>query len=286
MGFNRSCQPHERQQLLELAPFVWLDKLLFNRNRVVTRGCSIFTMNLNRRIITSNGTRYLAAVRTMTVACSLFVLGQDGVAQTPPTQAEIADYDGMHRAVVDDDVNAINDLIAEDIDLELTDTAGRTAVHIAAYMSNDRALRLLARAGADLDALDNQAYDVITIAAVANDLEFMDLALSLGASPGNVTSPYDGTALIAAAHLGHYDVVSRLIRAGAPLDHVNNLNWTALIEAVILGDGGSDHINTVRALVEGGADPDITDAWGVTALEHARQRQYAEIAELLTRNVQ
>ena len=51
-------------------------------------------------------------------------------------------------------------------------------------------------------------------------------------------SPYDGTALIAAAHLGHHEVVRALVEAGAPLDHVNNLGWTALIEAVILGDGG------------------------------------------------
>ena len=35
------------------------------------------------------------------------------------------------------------------------------------------------------------------------------------------------------ALLGHAEVVRRLIAAGAPLDHVNNLHWTALIEAVI-----------------------------------------------------
>ena len=36
--------------------------------------------------------------------------------------------------------------------------------------------------------------------------------------------------------------------AGAPLDHVNNLGWTALMEAVVLGDGGSDHQEVVRLL--------------------------------------
>ena len=48
-----------------------------------------------------------------------------------------------------------------------------------------------------------------------------------GASAKLVTSRYDGTALIAAAHLGHDGVVRQLIAAGAPLDHVNNLHWTA-----------------------------------------------------------
>ena len=39
------------------------------------------------------------------------------------------------------------------------------------------------------------------------------LALKLGADPRAVTSPYDGTALIAAAHLGHAEVVAILIEA-------------------------------------------------------------------------
>ena len=35
--------------------------------------------------------------------------------------------------------------------------------------------------------------------------------------------------------LGHDGVVRQLIAAGAPLDHVNNLHWTALIESIVLG---------------------------------------------------
>ena len=82
---------------------------------------------------------------------------------------------------------------------------------------------MLALAGADMNALEGDAYDVVTIAAVAGDLEMLRLALSHRGNPQNITSPYDGTALIAAAHLGHVDVVLELIAAGAPLDHVNNL---------------------------------------------------------------
>jgi hypothetical protein len=40
-------------------------------------------------------------------------------------------------------------------------------------------------------------------------------------------------------HLGHDEIVRQLIAAGAPLDHVNNLHWTALIESIVLGDGGA-----------------------------------------------
>ena len=57
------------------------------------------------------------------------------------------------------------------------------------------------------NALDGQRYDIITIASVANDVPMLKLAIEGGASAKNITSPYDGTALIAAAHLGHAEVV-------------------------------------------------------------------------------
>jgi ankyrin repeat protein len=77
----------------------------------------------------------------------------------------------------------------------------------------------------------------------------LEAALKLGNRATNVTSRYDGTALIAAAHLGHVEVVRILVKAGAPLDHVNNLGWTALIESIVLGDGGARHTATLDALV-------------------------------------
>jgi len=139
----------------------------------------------------------------------------------------------------------------------------------------------LAKGGADMNALEYRVYDVLTIAAVANDPEMVSLALELGNKPDLITSVYDGTALIAAAHLGHHEVVARLVAGGAPLDHVNNLAWTALIEAVVLGDGGPDHVRTVEILVEAGADKTIGDRDGVTPLQHAEERGYAEMVKLL-----
>jgi uncharacterized protein len=47
--------------------------------------------------------------------------------------------------------------------------------------------------------LENDRYDIVTIAAVANDIQTLKVALEIGASAKNVTSRYDGTALIAAA---------------------------------------------------------------------------------------
>ena len=109
----------------------------------------------------------------------------------------------------------------------------------------------------------------------------MSLAIALGNDPGLTTSPYDGTALIAAAHLGHVEVVRRLIAAGAPLDHVNNLHWTAVIESVILGDGGENHQAVLDALLSAGSDRTLADRDGITPLQHAETRGYVEMAKRL-----
>ena len=100
--------------------------------------------------------------------------------------------------------------------------------------------------------------------------------------PKMITSRYDGTALIAAAHLGHDGVVQALIDGGAPLDHVNNLGWTALIEFVVLGDGGPRHVATAKALVTAGANKNIGDRNGVTPLQHrAIRRGYQAMVAVL-----
>ena len=96
-----------------------------------------------------------------------------------------------------------------------------------------------------------------------------------------VTSRYDGTALIAAAHLGHDGVVRQLIAAGAPLDHVNNLHWTAVIESIVLGNGGPRHQATLQALIQAGANLQLTDRTGNTPLTLARARDYREMIRML-----
>lgn len=202
-------------------------------------------------------------------------------AQIPPSAAEIARYAPLLHAAQRNDAAGVAREIEAGGDPNMRDGGGRAAVHIAAHASAHAALEALVAKGADIRALDAQKYDAITIAAVADDLATMALAIRLGGYPGAVTSPYAGTALIAAAHLGHAEVVKALIKAGAPLDHVNNLHWTALMEAVVLGDGGPAHQETVRALVAAGADRSLTDREGRTPLENARAMGFPEIAALL-----
>jgi ankyrin repeat protein len=202
-------------------------------------------------------------------------------AQGPPSAADVLAYEGLHQAARRGDLARLKALVAAGADLEARDGRGRTALHVATHARQREAIRQLAQAGAKLDVLENDRYDAITIAAVADDPATLSLLLSLGASPRQTTSRYDGTALIAAAHLGHDEVVRRLIAAGAPLDHVNNLHWTALIESIVLGDGGPRHQRTLAALVDAGANLQLADRQGNTPLRLARQRGYAAMVDKL-----
>jgi ankyrin repeat protein len=204
-------------------------------------------------------------------------------AQTPPSESEVARYTGLHAAAATGEVVAIAASSLTRADLNARDGNGRTPLHVAAFRKQYAAAQALLTAGADANALDRQRYDAVTIAAVANDVEMLKIALAGGNSAKNTTSPYDGTALIAAAHLGHVDVVKILIAAGAPLDHVNNLGWTALIESIVLGNGGTAHIETLRALVAAGANVNLPDKAGVTPLALARTRGYSMMVTILER---
>jgi ankyrin repeat protein len=97
------------------------------------------------------------------------------------------------------------------------------------------------------------------------------------------TNRYGGTALIPASEHAHVAVVRMLIDAGVPVNHVNNLGWTALHEAIVLGNGDADHVQVVRMLLEGGADQGIPDGDGVLPRTLAEQRGFAEIVAVLDR---
>ena len=204
-----------------------------------------------------------------------------GNAQIAPTPSEVEAYRGLHAAAAKGDVTDIQKLASAGAKLEDRDSRNRTPLHVAAFFGRSDAMATLIRLGADPNALETQRYDIVTIAAVNNDVPALKVALAGGGNPRAVTSPYDGTALIAAAHLGHVEVVRTLIAAGAPLDHVNNLGWTALIEAIVLGDGGANHTAIVEALVQAGCDVNIADRQQRTPLALAGARGYANIAGIL-----
>ncbi len=203
------------------------------------------------------------------------------LAQVPPEIHEIKRYTGLHAAAANGETTSISRLASAGENINARDSHGRTPLMVAAYAGHRATAKALIAAGANINALDYQRYDLLTIVSVLNDLDMVKLAFASGADAKLITSPYDGTALIAAAHLGHVEVVRALIKGNSPLDHVNNLGWTALIEAIVLRDGGPRHTAIVGDLIKAGANLDLADGQGNTPLALAHQHGYQAIIDIL-----
>lgn len=163
-------------------------------------------------------------------------------------------------------------------ELEKRDSAKRTPLLLAVRADNVAVAKLLIDAGADVNAKDNIRDTPFLYAGAEGRNEILKLILATGKAKLDDTNRYGGNALIPAADHGHPETVRILIEAGLDIDHINNLGWTALIEAVILGDGGPVQQEIVGTLVDAGADRSIADKDGVTPLEHARRMGFGEMA--------
>jgi ankyrin repeat protein len=162
------------------------------------------------------------------------------------------------------------------------DARGRNAVLAATQGGHEAAARLLIERGADVNAQDEIADSAFLLAGARGHSGIVLAALGATPPPDfKRLNRYGGTALIPACHHGHVDTVRVLLTTGVDVNHVNRLGWSALLEAILLGDGGPAHTEIVRLLLAHRADPNLADSQGVTPLAHAQQRGQREIAQAL-----
>ncbi|HEX2073642.1 MAG TPA: ankyrin repeat domain-containing protein [Geodermatophilus sp.] len=164
--------------------------------------------------------------------------------------------------------------------LETRDARQRTPLLLAATHDRVAVARLLVALGADPDALDDRHDTPWLVTGVTGSVPMLEVLLPAGPNL-TIRNRFGGVSVIPAAERGHVDYVRRVVQTGIDVNHVNDPGWTALLEAVVYGDGGPRYQEIVRILLAAGADPSIADAEGITALEHARARGQSEIARIL-----
>jgi len=220
----------------------------------------------------------------MNLALAMGLSGLAACSQAGKSPAAITQEAGMQAlfdAVARNDVATIQAAVSTAGTLSATNERGETLLMNAVYAQRPQIVALLIEAGADVNAQDERQNSPFLYAGAEGDIATVRLALTHGAD-FTVTNRYGGTALIPAAEKGHLAMVTLLANTpGYPIDHVNSLGWTALLEAIILGDGGQTQTQIVAALIEAGADVGIADAKGVTALQHAKRKGFVEIIQLL-----
>lgn len=166
-------------------------------------------------------------------------------------------------------------------DLDARDERQRTALLLAVTEDRVDVARMLVGRGADVNAYDDQQDTPFLVTGVTGSVAMLD-ALLPGEPDTRLRNRYGGVAVIPASERGHADYVAAVLeRTDIDVNHVNDLGWTALLEAVILGDGGRRHQRVVEILLANGADPRIADKDGVTALQHARAKGQDEVVRIL-----
>ncbi|WP_397376672.1 ankyrin repeat domain-containing protein [Paenibacillus sp. p3-SID867] len=202
--------------------------------------------------------------------------------QSNPEKEEVQN---MNRELIEfaeqGNTEQVRQLLQSGADINATDEQGRTAVMAATYHNHVGTVEALIQAGADINIRDHQRNNVFLYAGAEGMMEILRLAIEADADV-TLTNRYGGTALIPASDRGHVEIVQELLtRTDVDVNHINHLNWTALLEAVILGDGSEKYQHIVKLLLDHGADARIPDGNGVTPLQHARERGYQEIERIL-----
>ncbi|MEQ6280687.1 ankyrin repeat domain-containing protein [Kluyvera huaxiensis] len=181
-------------------------------------------------------------------------------------QGELAKLKSCLRQVVD--INACN-------------RQGQTAITLASLNKKYDCVAALIDAGVDINKQDQTCLNPFLISCLNNDLTLLRLILPARPDLNRLTR-FGGVGLTPACEKGHLEIVKELlIRSNINVNHTNFVGWTPLLEAIVLNDGGEIQQTIVALLLEHGASPYMTDKYGKTPLELAREKGYEEIAQLL-----
>jgi len=244
--------------------------------RLVARGAAVDVVDQ------ASGLTALDQARAQGTAdlARLLSRAQDTRLRSPRDAAPGADA-SLLEAAATGDPDGVALALREGAGLEARDGNRRTALLLAATYDRVDVARLLVALGADPDALDDRHDTPWLVTGVTGSVPMLEALLP--AHPDlTIRNRYGGISVIPASERGHVAYVRRVVQTGIDVNHVNDLGWTALLEAVILGDGSAPYQQIVGILLDAGADPEIADGDGATALEHARARGQDEVAALLS----
>lgn len=200
--------------------------------------------------------------------------------QTQDSTQAIMDNQKLIKAVVNNDTTFVVSALKQGINVNITDNANRSLLLIATNHYYFEMAKILVQHGADVNQQANNMDSAFLYAGATGQTELLKLFIANGAR-FDIFNRYNGSELIPACERGHVETVRLLANTkDFPINHVNRLGWTGLMEAVILGDGSLKYQQIVQILKDAGADLHIPDHDGVTPLQHAERRGFHEIVKI------
>jgi ankyrin repeat protein len=202
----------------------------------------------------------------------------------------------LHWAVQANDLETTRLLLKAGANARAANRYGSTPLIVAATNGNPAMLEVLLGAGADPNTVADKGQSVLMTAARTGNPAAVTMLLDHGARIDSREELLGENALMWAASENHADVVKLLVARGAdpngrsatlawPKDgfglegvmtYLPRGNWTPLMYAA--RDGAAD---AARALVEGGAQLDVVDLEGTTALVRAITNSHYDTAAVL-----
>ncbi|MDY1038613.1 hypothetical protein GJV04_18990 [Enterobacteriaceae bacterium RIT714] len=176
---------------------------------------------------------------------------------------------------------ALKACLAKGVDINATNRQKRTAIIIASLKKHYSCVEYLISAGADIDHQDQTCFNPFLISCLTDDLTLLRLVLPANPDLDRL-SRFGGVGITPASEKGHVEIVRELLtHTDINVNHTNFVGWTPLLEAIVLNDGGPKQQEIVKLLLDHGANPHMTDKYGKSPLELAREKGYHAIAELL-----
>jgi len=227
----------------------------------------------------------------------LLVTGLAAGAVLPPVVAA-AEPDGttaLHRAVYDGNVDEVRRLLAAGADPAAENVFGATPMMLAAQRGDAALIRLLLDAGVDADSPNAEGQTALMVVARTGSVEAAKLLLKHGADIHARENWGGQTALMWAAAQGQPEMVKALIRAGARVDERSTVrDWQRRVTAEgrpkdmyrggltpLLFAAREGCIACIDALLDHGADINLDDPDGTTALVMALLNRHWDTAQFL-----
>lgn len=178
-------------------------------------------------------------------------------------------------------IDALKACLEKKADINVTNRQGRTAITLASLNKHYDCVEILLAAGVDINKQDQTCFNPFLLSCLTNDLTLLRLVLP--ANPDlNCLTRFGGVGITPASEKGHVEIVRELLlHTEINVNHTNFVGWTPLLEAIVLNDGGAKQQEIVKLLLDNGANPHMTDKYGKTPLELAREKGFDEIANLL-----
>ncbi len=222
-------------------------------------------------------------LRKFTAMKGMLLMAMMAVAASCPslTQTTHVMNQNVLELVPKNDVQGMTKALENGVDVNITDNNKNSLLLIATRNGHTEMVKLLLKYGADVNQQSDNLDSAFLYAGASGQTELVKLYLDNGAR-FDIFNRYNGTALIPACERGHVETVRLLANTkNFPIDHVNRLGWTALMEAIVLGNGSKKYQEIVKILKDAGSRLNIPDNDGVTPLQHAKNRGFKEIVAII-----